>query len=138
MKKLYEFIEANRKSFHLLPGANDAAIQAAEAQLAVRLAADLKTLWKTFGAISFKSIEIFGLGVSGSSHLNAVKRTFELRREAGFPASAVALEDLGDGHFAICDESGAILEWAAPRSNEPLRTLGGDVESYLLNRFEAA
>lgn len=138
MKKLYEFIEANRKSFHLLPGANDAAIQAAEAQLSVRFPPNLRTLWKTFGALSFKSVEIFGLGVGGTSHLNAVKRTIELRREAGFPASAVAFEDLGDGHFAICEESGAILEWAAPRSNEPLRTLGRDLESYLLNRFEEA
>ncbi len=135
MERIERFIERNRDRFHLIGPVGEESIREAEQQLSLSIPRQLRDLWRNYGALSFKHFEIFGVGVPARSHLSAVKRTLQLRNEQGFPNNAVAVEDLGDGHFAICTTNGEVLEWAAPYDGGPLGELGEDLESYLLDRF---
>ena len=96
----------------------------------------LKVIIKSYGALSFKHIEFYGLGVKDTSHLNIVRRTIELREKMGFPDKAVVIEDIGDGHYAITNEKGEVYEWISVNRSSPLVKIEDNLESYLLQRFK--
>ena len=138
MDKLDQFIDQHADEVFTLGPVEEKEIDAAEAELGLRLPKDLRAYLRRYGALSFGSVEFCGLGMKPSSHLHLVQRTLDLRKEEGFPADAVVLEAIGDGHFAICRLDGAVLEWGSPAYIGEAKPLSPSPEDYLLKRLQEA
>ena len=115
----------------------DDIIAQAEKKLHLNLNNKLKYFIKKYGALSVGHIEIFGLGMPESSHLNIITRTIDLRRETNFPQDAVVIEDLGDGHYALCDVKGKIYEWAFPNYYGKIKIISDNFENYVKKKIES-
>lgn len=135
MNKLNRFIEEHKEQFQFIGKVDNKIIENAEKNLSMNLPEILKEIIKNYGALSFKHVEFYGLGVKDTSHLNIVKRTVELRGKKGFPEKAIVIEDIGDGHYAITNENGEVYEWISVNRMNPLVKIEDDLESYLLRRF---
>ena len=78
-------------------------VHQAEETLEVSFGEELREYLSTLGAISYKGIELTGLGVKDNSHLNIVYRTKLVRDQWAIPKEFVVIEDLGDGLFELCN-----------------------------------
>lgn len=93
-------------------------IMKAEKELNIHFTDEYKTYLSNYGAISFGSHELTGLGVSG--YLNVVTATENERKLGGnFPKNCVLIENNGiEGILTIMDESGAIFSFDGKKKNQ--------------------
>jgi hypothetical protein len=138
MDNLNQFIEQHEGEVFTLGPVDPEEIGDAEARLGHRLPEELREYLQRYGALSYRSVEFFGLGMKPSSHLHLVQRTLEFRGEEGFPPRSVVLEDLGDGHFAVCRPDGVVLEWASPTYVGEAEPMAPSPEAYMLARLREA
>lgn len=136
MEKLKHFIDQHENEVFTLGLVDEEKIRAAEATLGYPLPEQLWEYLQHYGALSFRSAEFCGLGMKPSSHLHLVQRTLELHKEVGFPPHSVVLEDIGDGHFAVCRSDGTVLEWAFPTYVGQPAEIASSPEEYMLKRLQ--
>ena len=114
----------------IIGNVGSAEVSEAENTLGFALPGQIKRFIEEYGAISYKAHELFGLGVKPESHLHIVQRTLEMRNaDKKFPAKAVLIEDLGDGHYAICKQDGSVWEWAYHGGE--VRLLAANFDAYM-------
>lgn len=132
MKQLIDFLQ---QSDALTCPADAVTIDHAQQQLNMTFADDYTALQQNIGVISYRSHEVFGLGVKESAWLNILRSTPELRAEnAAFPASAVPLMDAGDGQFYLYDnDHGTILVWSSLAGI--IETQNVSLEAFLLTQL---
>ena len=135
---LTRFVDAHLDEVYAIGPVDDAEIKAAEAALGYSLPEGVRTYVQRYGTLSYGSVEFYGLGVRPTSHLHLVQRTLALRSEAGFPKDAVLLEDLGDGHYAVCTLDGSVLNWASPSPIGEPKSVAASAQTYMLQRLQDA
>ncbi|GAB5521695.1 MAG: hypothetical protein RhofKO_39460 [Rhodothermales bacterium] len=138
MKELHQFILQQEDEVYTLGPVSLDDIQSAEAELSHQLPEDVSLYVQKYGALSFGSVEFFGLGMKRSSHLHLVQQTLNFRKEKGFPTDAVVLEAIGDGHFAVCRPDGAVLRWAFPTYLDETSQLAPSAIEYMMMRLQEA
>jgi hypothetical protein len=91
----------------------DADIHAAEKQVGFSFSAKYSAFLKKHGGTTKGSEEFYGVGAA-MGHLDAVKEYESLKKHANYPAKAMPLSAVGDGHsYAIFDNtSGEIQDWS--------------------------
>ena len=109
-------------------------IAQAEQELGIQFSEDLKTYLKICGCLSYKSRELYGLGVPETSYLNIVGSTKEMRR-MGLPHTLVVVEELGEGHYAVCDTNDEIHEWSLYKDKVFTKKISPSFSSYLAELF---
>lgn len=91
-------------------------IAKAEKELNMTFSSDYKQFLREVGAFTYGSLEVYGLGVSPTSHLNIINVVKDFRNEDGFPDTVIPLSEIGDGHYYCYDnEDGRIRIWASPK-----------------------
>lgn len=101
-------------------------------KLKFSLSTDYKSFLATFGTISYKSNEVYGLGVPENSYLNVLDKYEDLSKDKSYPQKCVPLLEIGDGHYALYDNStGKVLIWATPNGGIVKKT-NDDLEDYLI------
>lgn len=138
MEKLQRFIAQHEEDAFIIGPLQKPEIDEAEAKLGHRLPEELREYLQRYGALSFGSVEFYGLGMKPSSHLHLVQRTLDIRREDGFPSDAVLLEAIGDGHYAVCRTDGLVLEWGFPTYVAEGERLASSPEEYMIERLKEA
>ena len=138
MEKLQQFIAQHEEDVLTLGPLEKKEIEKAEAKLGHSLPEELREYLQRYGALSFRSVEFFGLGMKPSSHLHLVQRTLEFRQEDGFPRAAVLLEAIGDGHYAVCHTDGLVMEWGFPTYIAKGNQLASSPEEYMTKRLQEA
>lgn len=138
MDDLTHFIDDHADEAHTLGPVAAPEIKAAEAELGHSLPSTVQEYLKRYGALTYGSVEFYGLGMRPSSHLHMVQRTLELRRDLGLPADMVLLEDLGDGHFAVFSTDGTVMEWGSPSYVGAAKAMATSLEAYMLERLRVA
>lgn len=138
MEKLQQFIAQHEANVFTLGPLEEQEIEEAESKLGHRLPEELRAYLQRYGALSFGSVEFYGLGMKPSSHLHLVQRTLEFREEDGFPRDAVLLEAIGDGHYAVCRADGLVVEWSFPTYIAEGKQLASSPEEYMIERLQEA
>lgn len=134
MNKVQDYISKHKNDFILKENQSKETILNAESKLGFKFDKDYSEYLKKFGLISFKSIEIFGLGVKENSHLNVVKNTLELKEEEKFPNDSVVLEYIGEANYIIYTMNKGVFQY----SYNSLSLITDSFEEYLLLRFSEA
>lgn len=133
MKKLVEKLE---KTAALTKPTTEAEIAQAEQDLHISFSTEYKNYLKSFGVISFESTETYGLGIKTTSYLSLYKALPEMRKENGFPLSAVPLSEIGDGHFYLYDnDTKSVLVWASPNGGIMEERKTANLEDFLISLF---
>lgn len=133
--QLSEFISNHAKDVYVYGGVDDNIVNEAETRLAVAMPNSLRDYLTKYGALECRYLEFFGLGFSGSSYLNLITRTLELR-EDGLPNGYIVFQDLGDMHYAVCDTDGSVYEWAPAQGDAIFKELGADFEEYVVTTMQ--
>lgn len=90
-------------------------IAQAEQKLNIKFSEEYKDYLKTFGVIFYESTELYGLGIDEKFDLNILSSIPELREQQDYPASAVPLVDIGDGHYYLYDnDKRKVVKFALP------------------------
>ncbi|BCQ52327.1 hypothetical protein BLKGLAD_13890 [Burkholderia gladioli pv. gladioli] len=85
----------------------------------------------TFGVIVYEASEVYGLGVPDDYYLNVVNAWRDLSRDSNYPAQAVPLLEIGDGHYWLYDNAAqALLHWATPNGGV-VETLAWPLKPFL-------
>ena len=134
MNKVQDYISKHKNDFILKENQSKETILNAESKLGFKFDKDYSEYLKKFGLVSFKSIEIFGLGVKENSHLNVVKNTLELKEEEKFPNDSVVLEYIGEANYIIYIMNKGVFQY----SYNSLSLITDSFEEYLLLRFSEA
>lgn len=110
MKNIIEELESKTKIFHVGMVSQEE-IDNAEKKLHIQFTEEYKSYLSNYGAISFGSHEITGLGVSG--YLNVVTATEKERGLGGnFPDDCIMIENNGiDGILTIMDSNGIVYSF---------------------------
>ena len=133
MKKVEDYIKKNRDLFILKENQSDNSISNAEDKLKFKFDTDYKEYLKKFGLISFKSMEVFGIGVKDNSHLSVVKNTLDAKNEENnFPDNSVVLEYIGESNYVIYTMNKGVYQY----SSNSLSFITDNLEKYLLMRFD--
>ncbi|WP_246794094.1 SMI1/KNR4 family protein [Burkholderia perseverans] len=131
MQKLEQLVE--RTGAQTRP-ADAAAIEQAERQLGFALSDEYRAYLSTFGVIVHEASEVYGLGVPDDYYLNVVNAWRDLSRDPAYPARAVPLLEIGDGHYWLYDNAAqAVLHWATPNGGV-VETLAGHLEPFLVEQ----
>jgi hypothetical protein len=101
----------------------------AEKKLSMSFGAETKEYLITYGSISYKSVEFFGLGFSDQYYLNIVFATQELRN-MGLPKGYIPIYDIGDGHYAVISNKDIVFEWTY-HEKEVKRRIASRLSEYL-------
>lgn len=132
MKKL---IEKLKKTAALTLPVNETIIIQAENDLDITFSTEYKDYLLSFGVISFKAVETYGLGVKETSQLSLYRVLPEMREEKDFPSYAVPLCEIGDGHCYLYDnKTKAILVWASPNAGI-VEEINISLEDFLISLF---
>lgn len=108
-------------------------IQQAESSLGIKFDNSLKKYLSEFGAISFRSMELFGLGYPPSSYRNIVSATQEARADYKIPNDAVLLEDIGEGHVVLYRIGQGVFYWG---NGKKIEKIDETIEDYIYRRIE--
>ncbi|WP_066348604.1 SMI1/KNR4 family protein [Aliarcobacter cryaerophilus] len=135
MKKVQEYILKNKSDFILKENQSKEIIANAENRLGFKFDDDYFEYLNKFGIISYKSVEIFGLGVNENSHLNVIKNTIEIKDEDNnFPNDSVILEYVGELNYIIYTMNRGVFQY----TKNSLSVVSNTLEEYLLMRFKEA
>lgn len=135
MKKVQEYILKNKSDFILKENQSKEIIANAENRLGFKFDNAYFEYLNKFGIISYKSVEIFGLGVNENSHLNVIKNTIELKDEDNnFPNNSVVLEYVGELNYIIYTMNKGVFQY----TKKSLSAVSNTLEEYLLMRFKEA
>lgn len=80
-------------------------IEAAEVVLAMPLGLEVRNYLTVIGRASGRSIDYFGLGADVPGPLNIVNRTLAIREAKHWTEGYVALAELPNGQYVMCDRS---------------------------------
>ena len=108
-------------------------IEKSEKTLGISFDDSLKKYLSEFGAISFRSMELCGLGYPLNSYRNIVPATEQARADWGIPNDAVLLEDVGEGHVVLYQMSQGVFYWGNGRK---LDKIDNDIEDYVSRRIK--
>ncbi|MGI6198804.1 MAG: SMI1/KNR4 family protein [Candidatus Cloacimonadaceae bacterium] len=112
MDRLHDTLKDLGSALHTKAGTvSDKDIKAAEKQLDIEFGSEMKEFLLKYGSISYKSVELYGLGFTDDYYLNIVAATKELR-EMGLPKEYLPIYNIGDGYYAVVSESDEVYEWA--------------------------
>jgi hypothetical protein len=107
-------------------GVNESDIKNAENKLGIKISKQLKSFYMKYGYLSYKSHDIFGLGIGGS--FNVVTTTLN-ERKMKLPDKYIVIENIGvDGLLIVSDSNGTIFEWT---SNGHEKKIYNNFEKYL-------
>jgi hypothetical protein len=126
------FIKKN-KSKRVIGKIASKEINKAETELSIKFGEHLKSIISEFGCILFNHIEIFGLGVKKTSHLNIVSITKELRKY-NLPPGYIPFFNMGDGHYALVDDNDKVYEFVI--NEKKVSKLANSINDYLLELFK--
>ena len=93
-------------------------------------AKELERYLATYGWLGYKSVEVCGMGDGFSDMLD---ETVKLRAAWPMTNGYAALENLGDGVWALCDGHGRVFRFDA--DTRSLKDLHMQLEEYILKRF---
>ena len=134
MKKIDQAINKSDKEVYLIGEVSESEIKDAENDLGFEMTSEMKSYFKKYGAISVGHIEIFGLGVNKDSYMNIVISSKKIFDDRFLKKEYLVIENLGDGHYAIYNDSG-IFEYA---NGNVVEKLSNDLEEYIKDRIIAA
>lgn len=112
-------------------------IASLQATLDFALAPDYVAYLSGFGVIVYGSNETYGLGVPDGYYLNVLTAYQELRADPHYPAHALPLLDIGDGHYYLYDNlQQKPLRWAMPNGGV-VAVVDEPLESFLMREIFA-
>jgi hypothetical protein len=115
--------------------ADGASIAALEQRLGFVLSSDYRDYLATFGVIIHGANEVYGLGVPDDYYLNVLNAYADLSRDPTWPANAVPLMDVGDGHYYVYDNAAQrIVLWATPNGGI-VKTVDESLEPFLIDHL---
>ncbi|GHT80789.1 hypothetical protein AGMMS49960_02990 [Betaproteobacteria bacterium] len=110
-------------------------INNAEEKIGFPFSEEYRRFLSTFGRISFLSHETYGLGVPDDYYLNIRHEFQDLSQDAHYPANAVPVLELGDGHYYLYDNIGKrVLLWASPNGGV-VKELHESLEDFLIQKI---
>jgi hypothetical protein len=137
MKAVADFLSTATKKVYSRGEQPTSVIDAAEQQLALTFPQMLRDYLQQYGALSYGSVEILGLGVPETSYRNLVTQTTELRQR-GLPHEFVVIEDQGEGFFTLVAPDGRIWGWNIEAPSTPPSGIAENLDEYLVHRLQSA
>lgn len=132
MEKVKVYINDNYHDFLMKIDVSKDEIIIAQDKLGFKFDSDYCSYLAQYGLLSYKSIEIMGLGVSPTSYRNVVTATLEaVDQWDNFPSNAVIFEDIGEENYAIYIMNKGVFQF----SPQSLELISDSLEEYLLLRF---
>ncbi len=129
MGKLNALVEETKASTK--PATNEQ-ITAAQTALGMKFSDEYRTYLSEFGTIVHESTELYGLGMSDSSHLNIVKAVKTFKEVCDFPKNLIPLAEISDGNYYVYDNSGKkVLTFN--QSTLETKSYGSGLEQVLIN-----
>lgn len=108
--KLLRQLVAQRKA--TIRPANQREIRNAEMVLGIRFDSTYREYLETFGIISYKAEEFYGLGVQADSYMNITNSAAELRETGMWPFHLLPICATGDGsYFAYDNKNHCVSFW---------------------------
>jgi hypothetical protein len=113
-------------------------VQEAEKQFPFPFSQEYKDYLHAFGTISHEHHETYGLGVKENHFLHIHNIYQDLSRDATYPANAVPLMEIGDGHYYLYDNvAEKVMVWATPNGGI-IKTLPEGLEDFLAKKIFSA
>jgi len=132
MQTLKDLINENKTSFFIKSNIDKTEIENAEKELQIKFDDSYIDYLLSFGAITYESMETYGVGMKVNSYLHVVKATKELiSQNSTFPANSVVLEYIGENNFVIYSMNKGVFHW----SSNKLELIKLSLEEYLLMRI---
>jgi len=104
-----------------------------ESELGLKVGNNLKEYLITYGALSFRSMELMGLGYSDDSYRHIVKATKNARKYGSIPLDSLVVEDIGEFHYVICNADDSISYWG--NGNE-IEKVDSSISEYIERRMK--
>ncbi|MDV7212335.1 SMI1/KNR4 family protein [Azotobacter beijerinckii] len=135
MQKLAQLIQQSQAKTKPV---NLAVVQATEKQFPFAFSQEYRDYLCAFGSISYEYHETYGLGVKENHFLHIYKVYQDLSRDTTYPANAVPLMEIGDGHYYLYDNATQkVLLWASPNGGI-VKTLPEGLEDFLAKKIFSA
>jgi hypothetical protein len=137
MKQVIQFLTTAVKKVYTMGEQPVSLIDSAERQLGLTFPTMLRDYLQQYGALSYGSVELLGLGVPEISYRSLVMQTRELR-ECGLPHNYIAIEDQGEGFYILMALDGQIYQWnLETRSIQP-SAIANNLDDYLTQHLQTA
>lgn len=132
---LREFIEANE----IIMGSNLINIdqvESVEEAVGVSFGGELVKYIVKYGFLIFEDIELYGVDARQMLDSDLVKQTIYLHKYFPKTKGYVALENQGDGVYAVVDANDEVFQYIS--ETDTLKDTGKSFFQYILNRFQEA
>lgn len=110
-------------------------IEEAEHTMGCKFGKLLKAYLKECGAIMFFFIEMYGINSNQGLNSDIIEKTEMLHSLYPQTKNLVAIEDMGDGDYILCDDNDDIFEFIPSLSDE-VKPLDIDLIKHIENRYE--
>ena len=128
-----ELIQKYKNEITQKKGITNTDIDTVEKSLGLTIHDSLKKYLLQYGALSFRSMELTGLGYSSTSYRNIIKATKEARENASIPKDAVVIEDVGEFHYIICKADGSVYYWG---NGQEIEKVANVISDYIEKRIQ--
>lgn len=107
-----------------------------ERDLQVKLGQQLKKYILTYGFLSYKFIELFGVNSKQGLNSDMIKNTKYLHEKYPSTCSFVVIENAGDGDYILVDSNDNTYEFI-PTLHKELKNLNQKLFDYIYIRFKS-
>jgi len=114
-------------------GISSSDVTKAESDLHLIINKNLKEYLINYGALSFRSMELMGLGYSDGSYRNIINATKKARADSAIPLESLVIEDIGESHYILCNNDGSISYWG--NGNE-IDKVDSSISEYIKRRIK--
>lgn len=105
-----------------------------EKEIKVKFGGELIKYIIKYGFLAYKHIELYGINSNQKIESDMVKQTVYLHEYFPKTAAYIALENIGDGNYAIVSSEDEVLEYST--EYDSLSDTGLKVFAYILKRFQ--
>jgi hypothetical protein len=133
MNELNNYINNHKSEFEINGEQSLDALSEIENIYNLKIGNQLKYYLLNYGSITYKSMELYGLGFNDDDYyLNIATRTKFLNESFGLPEGYFVVENMGDGAYIVVDINDDIFLFEYNKA--PLK-LNKKFEDYLIRRF---
>lgn len=111
-------------------------VQAAQKKLGCVFGAMLKNYLTEFGYLSFGYFEMYGINERQKLNSDMVKSTEMLHEAFSVTRGKVAIENLGDGYYILCDNQDMVYEFIPDENSQALNPLGKNLLTYIIQHSQ--
>lgn len=105
-----------------------------EKKLGISFGEELTQYILRYGYLGYKSVELYGINKKQMEESDLVKQTEYLHRYFPKTLGYLALENMGDGKYAIVSSDDDVFEYSS--EEDCIKTSGLKLNDYILGRFQ--